>query len=68
MANGANHGFRSPARFSKTELQGASFMIKGEEYHIPANEGPKQSAQRAIPAYQNVFWEGKTGFLKKRPT
>ena len=57
MANGANHG--SVVGRSANRIAGASFMIKGEEYHIPANEGPN-NLHSGNPAYQNVFWEGKT--------
>ena len=64
MANGANHG--SVVGRSANRIAGASFMIKGEEYHIPANEGPN-NLHSGNPHTRMSSGKARR-FLKKRPT
>lgn len=56
MASGANHG--SVVGRSANRIKGASFVINGEIFNIPKNEG-ENNLHSGVPGYSNVFWDGK---------
>ena len=56
MESGANHG--SVVGRSANRIKDASFVINGETYNIPKNEGPN-NLHSGNPGYSTVFWDGK---------
>ena len=56
MGNGANHG--AVVGRSANRIKDASFVINGERYQIPKNEG-ENNLHSGNPGYHNVFWDGK---------
>ena len=56
MGNGANHG--AVVGRSANRILNASFVINGEEYHIPKNEG-ENNLHSGNPGYHNVFWDAE---------
>ena len=56
LRDGGNHG--AIVGRSANRIRNASFVIDGETYKLPANDG-QNNLHTGNPAYQNVFWEGE---------
>lgn len=56
MNNPMCHG--SVVGRSANRTKGAAFVIDGETYHIPANEG-ENNLHSGNPGFHNSFWEGE---------
>ena len=56
MRDGGNHG--AIVGRSANRIAGASFVINGVKYDVPANDGTN-NLHTGVPAYQNIFWNGE---------
>lgn len=56
LRDGGNHG--AIVGRSANRIRHASFVIDGQTYNIPVNDG-ENNLHTGNPAFQNVFWEGE---------